>query len=62
MAVLAHERHRGPGSGQCVGDGGARERTREYGVMKTLGFQPRHLVALVLGESLLVALGGAWPG
>ncbi|HNM20616.1 MAG TPA: ABC transporter permease, partial [Nitrospira sp.] len=39
-----------------------RERTREYGVMKTLGFQPRHLVALVLGESLLVALGGALAG
>jgi putative ABC transport system permease protein len=39
-----------------------RERTREYGVMKTLGFQPRHLVALVLGESLLVALGGALVG
>jgi putative ABC transport system permease protein len=39
-----------------------RERTREYGVMKTLGFQPRHLVALVLGESLLVALGGAVVG
>lgn len=39
-----------------------RERTREYGVMKTLGFQPRHLVTLVLGESLLVALGGALVG
>ena len=30
--------------------------------MKTLGFQPRHLVLLVLGESLLVALGGAVAG
>ena len=39
-----------------------RERTREYGVMKTLGFRSRHLVALVLGESLLVALGGALVG
>lgn len=39
-----------------------RERTREYGVMKTLGFRPSHLAALVLGESLLVALGGALVG
>lgn len=39
-----------------------RERTREYGVMKTLGFRPRHLVMLVLGESLLVALGGVIVG
>jgi putative ABC transport system permease protein len=37
-----------------------RERTREYGVLKTLGFQPRHFFGLVLGESLLLAfLGGA---
>ena len=36
-----------------------RERTREYGVLKTLGFQPRHFFGLVLGESLLLAvLGG----
>lgn len=39
-----------------------RERTREYGVMKTLGFQPRHLVALVLGESVLIAVSGAGLG
>ncbi len=39
-----------------------RERTREYGVMKTLGFRSSHLAALVLGESLLVALGGALVG
>jgi putative ABC transport system permease protein len=36
-----------------------RERTKEYGVLKTLGFQPRHFFGLVLGESLLLSfLGG----
>lgn len=39
-----------------------RERTREYAVIKTLGFQPRHLVTLVLGESLLLALCGGSLG
>lgn len=39
-----------------------RERTREYGVLKTLGFQPRHFVGLVLGESLLLAFLGAALG
>ena len=39
-----------------------RERTREYAVIKTLGFQPRHLFILVLGESLLLALCGAGIG
>ena len=28
----------------------------------SLGFQPSHLVALVLGESVLIALGGAGVG
>jgi putative ABC transport system permease protein len=37
----------------------ARERTREYAVFKTLGFSGRHLVGLILGESLFIsALGG----
>jgi putative ABC transport system permease protein len=37
-----------------------RERTREYAVLKTLGFSGRHLVGLIFGESLLIAvLGGA---
>jgi len=36
----------------------ARERIAEYAVMKTLGFRPFHLVALIGGESLLIALGG----
>jgi putative ABC transport system permease protein len=38
----------------------ARERAREYAVLKTLGFSARHLVGLILGESLLLSLlGGA---
>jgi len=37
-----------------------RERAREYAVLKTLGFSARHLVGLILGESLLISLcGGA---
>jgi putative ABC transport system permease protein len=37
----------------------ARERTREYAVFKTLGFSAKHLIGLILGESLFLAsLGG----
>ncbi len=36
----------------------ARERMSEYAVLKTLGFRPLHLVGLIGGESLLIALGG----
>jgi putative ABC transport system permease protein len=37
----------------------ARERTREYAVFKTLGFSGKHMVGLILGESLFIsALGG----
>ena len=37
-----------------------RERLHEFAVFKTLGFGPRHLVGLILGESLVVcAAGGA---
>jgi putative ABC transport system permease protein len=37
----------------------ARERTREYAVFKTLGFSGKHLVGLIMGESLLISsLGG----
>jgi putative ABC transport system permease protein len=38
----------------------ARERTREYAVLKTLGFSPGHVVGLIGGESLMLAtVGGA---
>ncbi len=40
----------------------ARERTREYGVFKTLGFSAGHLIGLILGESLLIATFGAGIG
>ncbi len=37
----------------------ARERTREYAVLKTLGFSAGHLTGLIMGESLFIsALGG----
>lgn len=37
----------------------ARERTREYSVLKTLGFTGKHLTGLILGESLVISfLGG----
>lgn len=39
-----------------------RERTREIGVLKTLGFSGGRILALVLGESVLLALLGGLPG
>jgi putative ABC transport system permease protein len=39
-----------------------RERTREIGVLKTLGFSGVRVLRLVLGESLLLALLGGIPG
>ena len=39
-----------------------RERTREIGVLKTLGFSGRRILRLVLGESVLLALLGGLPG
>lgn len=36
----------------------ARERMAEYAVMKTLGFRPFHIIGLIAGESLFIALGG----
>jgi putative ABC transport system permease protein len=37
-----------------------RERTHEYGVLRAIGFMPRHIATLVLGEALAVGLvGGA---
>lgn len=35
---------------------GVRERRTEMAVLKVLGFQPRHVMALVLGEAVLVGL------
>jgi putative ABC transport system permease protein len=40
----------------------ARERRGEYAVLKTMGFQPRHLGALIMGESMLLALSGGLLG
>lgn len=40
----------------------ARERTREYAVLKTLGFSAFHIVGLILGESLVIALLGGLLG
>ena len=40
----------------------ARERLGEYAVLKTMGFKARHLVALILGESLLLAAAGGLLG
>jgi len=39
-----------------------RERLGEYAVLKTMGFRPRHLTGLILGESLLLALAGGGLG
>ncbi len=39
-----------------------RERTREIGVLKTLGFPPGRILRLVVGESLLLAFLGGLPG
>ena len=39
-----------------------RERTREIGVLKTLGFSGRRILGMVLGESVLLALLGGIPG
>jgi putative ABC transport system permease protein len=37
----------------------ARERMSEYAVLKTMGYRPRHLASLIMGESfLLAAMGG----
>jgi putative ABC transport system permease protein len=39
-----------------------RERTREIGVLKTLGFSGPRILGMVLGESVLLALLGGVPG
>ena len=40
----------------------ARERVREYAVLKTLGFNAGHIVGLVAGESLIIAMIGGVLG
>ena len=40
----------------------ARERLSEYAVLKTLGFEARHLIGLITGESLLIGLLGGIVG
>ncbi len=40
----------------------ARERQEEHAVLKTLGFQGRHLIALIAGESVAIALMGGLAG
>lgn len=39
-----------------------RERTHEYGVLRAVGFQPRHIVGFIVGESVFVALLGGVVG
>ncbi len=40
----------------------ARERTREMGILKAIGFPDGHVFALLIGESLAIALLGALAG
>jgi putative ABC transport system permease protein len=40
----------------------ARERLGEYAVLKTMGYRPRHLASLIMGESLLLAAAGGLAG
>jgi putative ABC transport system permease protein len=40
---------------------GVRERTNEYGVLRAIGFLPRHITIWIVGESLALGLlGGVW--
>jgi putative ABC transport system permease protein len=39
-----------------------RERTTEYAVMRAMGFRPRHIIAMVLGEGFVIAAVGAAVG
>jgi putative ABC transport system permease protein len=41
---------------------GVRERTHEYGVLRAIGFLPKHLTAFVLGEALVLGLCGGLAG
>jgi putative ABC transport system permease protein len=39
-----------------------RERTHEYGVLRAIGFMPRHIATLVLGEALAIGFAGGALG
>ncbi|MDQ2644436.1 MAG: FtsX-like permease family protein [Myxococcota bacterium] len=41
---------------------GVRDRTGEYGVLRAIGFVPRHIVIFVVGESLVIGLLGGLIG
>ena len=41
---------------------GVRERTYEYGVLRSIGFLPRHLALFVLGEAAVTGLLGGVVG
>ena len=41
---------------------GVRERTSEYGVLRAIGFLPRHLALLVVGEGMTLGLLGGFVG
>jgi putative ABC transport system permease protein len=41
---------------------GVRERTHEYGVLRAIGFMPKHLAAFVLGEATTLGLLGGLLG
>ena len=40
----------------------SRERTREYAVLKTLGFNGKHMIGLILGESMFISCLGSFVG
>jgi putative ABC transport system permease protein len=39
-----------------------RERTREVGILKTLGYTPGAILGIILGEALIIALAGGLVG
>jgi putative ABC transport system permease protein len=41
---------------------GVRERTHEYGVLRAIGFLPKHLAVFVLGEAMTVSVAGGVLG
>jgi len=41
---------------------GVRERTHEYGVLRAIGFLPKHLAVFVLGEAVTVSVAGGVVG